>query len=394
MRYLNIYPLLILVVASGCVNPTRINVTPTTEAPTKIVTTSQPQSQGKYSSPTPSLTPAPGLISGCGLQLITDKVSFGGISISPDGDLIIFTSGSGQIPYLSMIQSDGTGYSQLAKTTPFAADPVWSPDGQNIAFTKFSQREGGELFPDIYLRSLQNPDGLRVTNNPTFTYDWISEIIWSSDGKRIAFTGYNPHKEKSDIYIVNADGSGLQRLTYPPNQHYAPRWSPDGKKLAYISYSFSGINDRINHLTLFNLTNGSSEVLSSAPSLAYVNWSLNGDRLLYHSKLTGNNNIYQYILSSGEEIDLISGASSDMHPSFSPDGLKILFVSDIEGKDDLYLFDVFDETIYRIAENYTDDYISNPHWAPDGTKAYFFLSNYLEETNVLYSVDIVDSCEH
>ena len=55
---------------------------------------------------------------------------------------------------------------------------------------------------------------------------------WSPDGRKIAFDG-TTRDGKSEIYVINADGSGKRRLTRTAGQEFGPAWSPDGRKIAF-----------------------------------------------------------------------------------------------------------------------------------------------------------------
>ena len=67
----------------------------------------------------------------------------------------------------------------------------------------------------------------------------VSDPQYSPDGKRIAFTvteyDLDKGKSNSDIWLMNADGTGLRQMTQNKKADYHPRWSPDGKSLLFVS---------------------------------------------------------------------------------------------------------------------------------------------------------------
>jgi TolB protein len=88
-----------------------------------------------------------------------------------------------------------------------------------------------------------NADGsgvTRLTNNPGLAAGVPDAPAWSPDGTRIAFVGV-PSGRRPDIYVMNADGSGLRNLTNTAAQDYSPAWSPDGTRIAY---EYGGSTDR------------------------------------------------------------------------------------------------------------------------------------------------------
>lgn len=111
-------------------------------------------------------------------------------------------------------------------------EPAVSPDGRKIAFS--SDRSGK---PMIYVMNL---DGSGVTRL-TFAGHYNSTPSWSPDGKKLAFAGYDKSKSNFDIFTVNVNGSGLERLTSARktngkwSNNEEPAFSPDGRHVMFIS---------------------------------------------------------------------------------------------------------------------------------------------------------------
>ena len=94
------------------------------------------------------------------------------------------------------------------------------PDGRRIAFD--SQRDGNR---EIYVMDADGSGVARLTHNG----DDDLTPSWSPDGRRIAFASGG--RARLDIYVMNADGSGATRLT--DNDGGTPAWSPDGRRIAF-----------------------------------------------------------------------------------------------------------------------------------------------------------------
>jgi len=103
-------------------------------------------------------------------------------------------------------------------------DPIWSPDGQQIAYT--SLRDG---HVEIYSMDKNGNNENRLTNG---TADNRS-MAWSPNGKQIVFA--SKRDGNYEIYVMNADGSDQTRLTNAPGEDWGPAWSPDGKQIAFVS---------------------------------------------------------------------------------------------------------------------------------------------------------------
>jgi Tol biopolymer transport system component len=185
---------------------------------------------------------------------------------SPDGSQIAFTSTRNGKADIYLMSADGSNLRRL--TYDDAADiwPDWSPDGKQIAFV--SRRDGNfEVYvihvDGTHLQRLTNtsahedfatwsPDGTQIVfsrvegNDGTYIINadgseerQLTEIValepaWSPDGTRIAFG--SDHGGFRGIYIIDADGSNIQRLSDTRLGENCPDWSPDGTKLVFASW--------------------------------------------------------------------------------------------------------------------------------------------------------------
>ncbi len=122
---------------------------------------------------------------------------------------------------ICIIKADGDGWKQLTN----AADkhqyggPSWSPDGEKIAF------HGGGIF--VMDRNGRN----RIQLSPKGRHP-----DWSPDGRKIAFYSNLHNIAQQDIYVMNADGANIVRVTNHPKSARLPAWSPDGRWIAFMSF--------------------------------------------------------------------------------------------------------------------------------------------------------------
>jgi Tol biopolymer transport system component len=147
----------------------------------------------------------------------------GQIVWSPDGQTIYFGR------YL--VRTDGSGARRLPYLT---ATAVWSPDGTRIAFARMRVRTGpgpccNPSATDIYVVNADGSGKRKLTHNARYN----AEPAWSPDGRKIAFR--STRNGNRDIYVMNADGSGKRNLTRNPARDGSPSWSPDGRRIAFLS---------------------------------------------------------------------------------------------------------------------------------------------------------------
>jgi len=149
--------------------------------------------------------------------------------------------------------------------------PDWSPDGRKIAFT--SNRDGS---PEIYVMNADGSNPVRLTFSNGAT---SSAPDWSPDGKQIVFQSNRdffpsfPNLETdpgSEIYVMNADGTGQTRLTVNLSRDLDPAWSPNGKHIVFDS-------DRVIALTkqvyVMNADGSDQRALTNAPGeSAHAGW--------------------------------------------------------------------------------------------------------------------------
>ena len=172
-------------------------------------------------------------------------------SWSPTGSLLVYASavipGSEQDWELFVASDDGTPPVQITSGGSGAvinAQPNWSPTGRSIAFL----RRLGPDRPAIYLI---HPDGTEQHRVVDIAWNSSGEPVWSPDGSQIAYTdavngGYTRFGPSGqEIFLVNADGSAVQRLTeLAPRltNDRTPLWSPDGDQILFQRDSLTTMN--------------------------------------------------------------------------------------------------------------------------------------------------------
>ena len=138
---------------------------------------------------------------------------------SPDGTKIAFVSDRNDAAYqIYVMDADGENQIKLTGGPDAKREPDWSPDGQQIAFTV---RDGINHF------EVMDADG----QNRVRYEDQTMQPSWSPDGKQIAFVSWKDGG--NEIYVMDTDGQGLERVTHDLVRKWNPSFSPDGGRIVY-----------------------------------------------------------------------------------------------------------------------------------------------------------------
>jgi hypothetical protein len=265
------------------------------------------------------------------------------VAAQGDGGKIVFASerdggGSNYPTNIYVMNVDGSNQTRL--TTEGAANPAWSPDRTQIAFTSFHD---GFRKSNIYVMNADGSNEIRLTSkggeNPA----------WSPDGTKIAFSG---------IMVMNADGSGQTRLTAGSSLDQDPAWSPDGTKIAFTS-------DRDGYRNIYVMNaDGNNQTRLTFGSQHYDNspaWSPDGTKIAFASDRDGGDNIYVMNADGSSQTRLTSGSSYNLDPTWSPDGMRIAFASMRDGNYQIYTMSVDGSNQTRLSNNKESD--TEPNWS-------------------------------
>jgi len=193
-----------------------------------------------------------------------------------------------------------------------------------------------------------------------------AEPAWSPDGKRIAFVSFRD--SNAEIYVMSADGSGQTRLTDSPGFDANPAWSPDGQKIAFASDRDS--NEAMWEIYLMNADgSGQTRLTENAALDDNPDWSPDGKKIAFSSDRDGNPEIYVMNADGSGQTNLTDNAAHDSAPVWSPDGKMIAFFSNRDGNPEIYVMNADGSGQTRLTDNIASD--AFPAWSPDGRRIAF-----------------------
>jgi len=245
-------------------------------------------------------------------------------------------------------------------TTTSTEGPARSPSAAatgKIAFQ--SHRSDTAEIADIYVMNADGSGLIRLTGSPFFN-GWAD---LSPDGTHIAFA--STRDGNSEIYVMNADGSGVTRLTDSPSDDSFAHWSPDGTRIAFDS-------DRDGNWEIYVMNADGSSVtrLTDNPSLdSTAAWSPDGTRIAFESHRDGAGDIYVMNADGSGVARLTDNPALDGTPAWSPDGTRIVFTSMRDGNFEIYVMNADGSGVTRLTDNPSADAFAD--WSPDGTRIAF-----------------------
>jgi Tol biopolymer transport system component/DNA-binding winged helix-turn-helix (wHTH) protein len=333
------------------------------------------------------------------------------VSFSPDGKQIAFVwngpQGDNPDIYVKLIGSE----TPLRLTTSATADtkPAWSPDGRYIAFLRQSTDENAfYLIPSLggAERKLADVFSYQVPgdgNSPYFSPDGKSLVVpdkkaadeplglfrvlletgeksrltlapasslgdyypaFSPDGKMLAFVRA-PRWSTDDLYVLSLAGGEPKRLTFDNLTITGLAWTPDSREIMFTSRR--GGSTR--HLWRVTASGGTPERVETvgndvlSPAL-----SPQGNRLAY-TQAFDDINIWRFELDAAGRVksqtSVIASTFWDQGPDYSPDGRKIVFVSDRSGSNGIWVCEG-DGSKPQLLHACGPYVTGTPRWSPDG----------------------------
>ncbi len=209
----------------------------------------------------------------------------------------------------------------------------------------------------VYKLQIADSDGY----NPVTILNSREPVLspaWSPDGKRLAYVSFEGGRSK--IYVQDVTSQARQLVAdYRPGINGAPAWAPDGRRLA-LTLSKDGNAD----IYVLDLDTRRLERLTTSRAInTEAAWSPDGREIVFTSDRAGKPQIYRLKLGGGETERLTFEGEANLRASYSPDGQMITLVTQIDGRYHIGVLRLKDKALQVLSDTPLDE---SPSFAPNG----------------------------
>ena len=330
-------------------------------------------------------------------------------AFSPDGKQLAFAWNGGEADNLDIyVRLINAGEPIRLTNTEFAEQhPTFAPDGSHIAFVRSLKTHGEVIIVPAFGGAER-----RVTR----LFSGFASISFAPDGVTLAVidTEDSTSDKNYAVYLVNVQTGERRRLNQPGEYagETTPRFAPDGKSLAFVRVSADNSQD----LFVAPTTGGKPQQITfDRKTIHSLAWSADGTEIFFVS-LRGNNqpNVWRVTATGGEPELIATGNNKDItnlavsrdgktfafventlnldiwrteknqpdkkfigstynefSPDLSPDGSRLIFISNRTGKTEIWMSDAGGKNLRQITDS--ESVIAEPHFSPDGSQITYYV---------------------
>lgn len=356
--------------------------------------------------------------------------------LSPDGRLVLFaqaTPNEGSMDiYTKEIETGEV--TRLTSSQSLETDPAWSPDGSKVAYYKNNSED--VVIMELDLKTLKKRKLVNAHAIPN-----LSAISWAPNGQSLTYSDQDYQTKKWCIYSVNLNNLEVEKLTLPGSAFYgdvSPRFSPDGKKLAFIRIRERGLLYKhlipgIGDVFVLDLESRQLEKIHSDDmEVSGVEWvdnqqlglirveghfnfevsifNLKDDETntLYHTRKLLRNlskarehpefvfeewterySIWKADFSNENSLGwyrpFIDLADKSWHPQINHNGTELVYISTNSGRSEIWLHHIKAKSDTQLT-HLSEALVRNPRWSPDDK--HLLYESYDDDDFDLYILDL------
>ncbi|WP_337243911.1 winged helix-turn-helix domain-containing protein [Luteimonas sp. gir] len=343
-------------------------------------------------------------------RLVTSAAGFElSPSLSPDASQVAYSARTlhdgTPLPGPSILIQATTGSAPQALSVPAAGErddlPVWSPDGERIAFARWDDTGGCRIMLAAVSVAGQAREITRCDGSELLSFDWLP------DGSGLLFGTMTGSPDGAGVRVLDLATGRWRAIRYPAEPgdiDYLPKVSPDGRWIAFVR------NPQLGDLWRIPVDGGEAEQLTQlGAELRGLSWARDGRSLVYGRRIDSETRLHRLDLDTGttsdlgiedaqmpaiarnadmvafvhrqpqfglNRIDAVSGhrerlfASSgrDTQPVLAPDGRQLLFTSDRSGSSELWWADLERPDSLRPISGVRPDTRQPPVWSADSRR--------------------------
>jgi Tol biopolymer transport system component/DNA-binding winged helix-turn-helix (wHTH) protein len=289
-------------------------------------------------------------------------------AFSPDGNRIAFIR-RGRTPATTGLFMKDVGADNVTQLTRTPGDccPSWSPDGTSIVFAR---RGGNDQQMKVYLIPTTPGAPERILDLGDVVMR-SGEVSWSADGRHIAFSGLS-HTGSGSIYVMSPDDLEVSQLTDTPGsaEDWGPAFSPDGSKLAFVRRSGEGPEQ-----LMISTANGQNERVLAGDAGRVAGppaWTSDGQSIVFASSREGNPSLRKVSVDNGAVSSVAAAGENAWHPTTSRRGYRLAFQQIISGSSIIGLnLDKAGSSEGQAVVTSSKGRNEGPQLSPDGQKMVF-----------------------
>ena len=268
--------------------------------------------------------------------------------------IVCYSNRDGSYELYSM-KPDGSDPVRLTDTPEEEREvyPAVSPDGSKIVFVN---RIGP--YDDFYTGYVyvMNADGTNRVRLPPMDGGDPGQPVWSPDGSQIAFHGWIDDRGY-EIWVMDADGTGLRNLTNTPDDgEFSPSWSPDGRRILFTA----GDPPRLEVMN----SDGTGRAPLAGGDAYWASWSPDGARIAFLS-VQNESRLYTMSADGSDPVPLTADdGGHDVIASWSPAGDRLAFIHIVDPDVEVYVINADGTGAVNISDNDTFEYLGSQAWGP------------------------------